>query len=245
MLSASAQLYRRRAGVFLGIGSMFVLAGVIESFTQWVIFSTSFVDTVLGFFPARDAAAGVVALSIGNLESSIVYWMVATGSIAALARIERRRPNTPLEDYSDVLRQFWGLAIARLKALGIVVLLVLSVIGIPWAIWNGARWAFIEETILLDGTSSGQARAASGRAVSGHWWHTFLCLLVFSGLGYLTGPAVGIALLLLTSLPVSLVNLVSSGVFAAVVPFVAIGQALLYLNLTIPEQSRIGNEARA
>ena len=68
--------------------------------------------------------------------------------------------------------------------------------------------------------------------MDGHWWRAawVLWLLAFSG--YFSGAFIAVGLLLLTSFSVSLVNLMSSLVFVAVTPFIAITQSLLYFDLT-------------
>jgi hypothetical protein len=50
-------------------------------------------------------------------------------------------------------------------------------------------------------------------------------------MGFLAGPVVAFALLLFSGIDVSTINLVSSIVYAAVTPFVAICLALLYFDL--------------
>ena len=132
---------------------------------------------------------------------------------------------------------FGALVVPRLKALGIVLLLALTIVGIPWAIRHANRWAFIEETILLDRVPSREALDASARAVDGRWWYTFFCLCVLGLLGYLAGPVVAFILLFWSPFGVAFINIASSLVFAAVTPFVAVAQALLYFSLTAPEDA--------
>jgi hypothetical protein len=237
LLRAARRVYWQNLALFIGIGLVFVPAGFLESLLQWALFSPPFLDTVAGYFSADFAVEVAIALAIGNVASSVVFWFVAALTTAAVGRIEEGRGATLLHDYAAMLRRIPALIIPRLKAFGIIVLLAVSVVGIPWAIRNGIRWAFIEETMLLDATAPGDARASSARAVQGRWWHTFACLVTLSIVGYGAGPALGIALLLLSPLAVSTVNIISSLAFVLVAPFVGIAQGLLYFGLKAPPEA--------
>ena len=237
VLTSSARLYRRSIALFIGIGALFVPVGIIEAAIQRLLFSTSIPQTITHYFSDHVAVEALLAVTMGGVASSFVFWFVYVASLAAVARIERRRENSPLADYRDVIHIFWSLAVPRLKALGIVLLLTVTIIGIPWAIRHATRWAFIEESILLDRVESRDALAASARAVDGRWWYTLLTLVFLGFLGYVAGPAVAVVLLFWTSLGVSVINIVSSLIFAAVTPFFAIAHALLYFSLIASRDS--------
>jgi hypothetical protein len=66
--------------------------------------------------------------------------------------------------------------------------------------------------------------------VRGHWWHTAAVSATFWILSQIPGPLLGFALLF-TTVPITNVNLLGSLVFALIVPYVAAGRALLYLDL--------------
>ena len=232
VLSSAARLYRLRALLFIGIGLIFIPAGFVEAAIQWVVLRTPFFDTLAGFFADHRFVDIAVALALGSIAANIVYWFVLAATLAAVARIERNRVNGVSADYGDVFRAFAALAVPRLKALGIVFVLALTVVGIPWAIRNTVRWAFIEETILLDGTPSASAAATSARAIDGHWWYTAWCLLGLLLAGYIIGPAIAVVLLFVGPFPVSWINPISSLIFVAVAPFIGICHALLYLDRT-------------
>jgi len=231
VITSSLRIYRRHWMVFLGIGALFVPIGIIEAVLQRLIFLGEGIDVGDGFFRNDLLARGIIALTLGNVASSAGYWFVVTAGTVAISRIDTGDDAAPLNDYRIVVRRLVDLAVPRLKALGVIVLLTISVVGIPWAIRNSVRWAFIEEAILLGRVTPSQASRASGGVVEGRWWHTFACLLVLWLIGYLLGPTLGFALLLLSSASVDFVNIVSSLAFAAMAPFIAIAQALLYLDL--------------
>ena len=65
----------------------------------------------------------------------------------------------------------------------------------------------------------------------GHWWRTFGCATLLAVIAIATGPLVGIAMIFFTSLPLSLVNVFGSIIFALAVPWLVIARFLLYLDL--------------
>jgi hypothetical protein len=230
VLTSAGRIYRRNLVRFLGIGALFVPLGMIEAAVQWQLFQLPFVDTISGFFPDGVLIEALIALAIGNFASGIFSWLVQAASLVALSRIERQEKRSAWEDYRDILPQLPGLLIARLKAVAIVTLLAVSVIGLPWAFRQNVRWAFIEQAILLDRVPRSGAADTSAHIVDGRWWHTFACLFVLGLVAYLTGPLIAFGLLFGSSLGVTVINVVSSIVFAAVTPFVAIAETLLYFD---------------
>ena len=236
ILTASWRIYRLDWRLFLGVAALFVPVGLLIAGLQWLVFRLPYEDTVAGFFGDQLIVKVVIALAFGNLAASITYWTVIAGCLAAVARIDRGQRNSVLADYRDIIRKLAALVVPRLKSLAVVILLALTVIGAPFALWFAYRWAFIEEAVLLDDASRTDAMAQSRRTVDGHWWRA---ALILGGLGifaFLIGPAIAAVLLLFSSFGVNLVNLVSSTVFALITPFVAIAQALLYFDLRARSQ---------
>jgi hypothetical protein len=231
IMSAAGRIYRQNLALFVAIGALFIPLGFLLAAVQWVVFQTPYEDTVSGFFSRNLAVEAVIALAIGNVASSLLVWLVGLATLTAVARIESRKDNSVLEDYREMARKVPAVVVPRLKAVAIVVLLTMTVVGIPWAVRHVVRWAFIEEAILLDGVPSRDASAASARAVDGRWWHAAWALLVLGLLAYAAGPAVAFGLLLLSGAAVSTINIVSSLVFAAMTPFAAVARALLYFSL--------------
>jgi hypothetical protein len=210
----------------------FVVAGL-----QWLLFSFELDDTISRFFEHDIAVEAILALALGNVAAGMVYWFVVTAGVAAMARIDRQQRRSAGGGYRDVLSQLGKVVLPRIKAVAVVVFLALTVIGIPWAIRNGYRWAFIEEAVLLDGASAGSAASASVRAVDGRWWYVTSCLFLLGMLGVILGPAVAFILMFWSSFGVSFINLVSSLIFAAVAPYVAIARVLLYFHATTAARS--------
>ena len=101
-----------------------------------------------------------------------------------------------------------------------VVVLTLTVVGIPFAIERSVRWALVPQVCLLGNRDEGPLRQ-SVRVTRGNWWRTFALTSVMNlpavTLALLVGTAV---LLLIPAAPIYVVALTSSCVFAFTYPYV-------------------------
>jgi hypothetical protein len=165
------------------------------------------------------------------LQFGIAYWIVSVAVIAAIAALDTDRPVTLRESYRTVRLNFGPLLRARVRALLIIFLLGITVLGIPIALYRGVRWTFIEPTMLLDGARREDALGASAAVVNGNWLRTLGIAYVVVVLGLSTGPVIGMALVLLTSTALVAVNIISSIIYVIFIPYVAIALALLYFDL--------------
>jgi hypothetical protein len=112
-----------------------------------------------------------------------------------------------------------------------IVLLSITVVGIPWAIWIYVRWGFFAQAIMLDGAPTGNAALRrSDEIVRGHWWHTLGIRAAFGIVAAAPGPIIGLVLLIVFKMPVELVNGLGSLIYVVTVPFGVIGVTLLYLH---------------
>ncbi|HYG96397.1 MAG TPA: hypothetical protein VD741_04740, partial [Solirubrobacterales bacterium] len=75
----------------------------------------------------------------------------------------------------------------------------------------------------------------SSELVRGRWWHTVRVAGVLWLLSIAAGPALGFALIF-ADFPLFWINVVGSVVFALFIPFVAVGQTLLYFDLQVREE---------
>ena len=52
----------------------------------------------------------------------------------------------------------------------VVVVLAVTIVGIPFALYFAVRWGFFVETLLLEGVSARDALRRSSELVTGMWW---------------------------------------------------------------------------
>ena len=125
---------------------------------------------------------------------------------------------------------FWRVVIAKLLSLTGVFLLAITVIGIPFAVRFLVTWSFVQQEVIFTNRSVREAFRASTDLVRGRWWHTVRTVVPLAIVLAVAGPMLGL-FLIFTPLPLVLVNLIGSVVYALVIPFTTTGATLLYFDL--------------
>lgn len=133
----------------------------------------------------------------------------------------------------------YGYAWSRLgTALGTSILvgltlgaLVLTIIGIPFAIYLGVCWCFALPCVMIRGTGIIEAFSKSYALVKGNWWRVFGINLMFAiivaGINSIAGiiPVLGLAISTIVGMPVAV-----------------LGSVLLYFDLRVRKQDYTSEE---
>jgi hypothetical protein len=236
ILSASAHLYRARFALFAGIGLLFVAIALIESGVQWLLFQ---VATVAPLVHSAGEANGFVvglAVALGLPFTLIALTLVQAAVARSMAEIDESRAIGPRAALAGAFARFVPLFWALVKVAVVVVVLDLTVVGIPLSAWLLVRWSLFTQVIVLEGQPARGSLRRSARLVRGHWLRAASVSVVSAGIGLLVGPLVGVLLLFVTSASFNVVNLVAGIVYAATLPFVAIATTYLYYDLLVRER---------
>ena len=126
--------------------------------------------------------------------------------------------------------RFWRVVGAQLLATLGILLLALTVIGLPFAIWKLVGWSFVQQEVLFTDKSLRESFRGSSELVRGRWLRTVRVVVFLVAIRIAAGPVLTFALIF-TPLPLIWINLLGSLVFALLIPYVAIGQTLLYFDL--------------
>ncbi|HEV2727608.1 MAG TPA: hypothetical protein VGV34_04890, partial [Solirubrobacterales bacterium] len=140
-----------------------------------------------------------------------------------------------LDSVRGMLGRFWRVVAAQLLATLATTLMLVSVVGAPFAVWKYVSWLFVQQEVLFTDKSIREAFRGSSELVRGRWWHTVRVAGVLWLLSVAAGPALGFALIF-TGFPLFWINVLGSVVFALLIPYVAIGQTLLYFDLQVREE---------
>ncbi len=228
LLLVAARTYWRHGATFvLIVIASALLIGAVDGL-EWLVLrafgasgaNVSFTDTGLSI--AFSTAAGIGRPIAGPVGSALV--------IAVLRNVENGEPAGFMSACSPVLRRIWRLVAVQWLITLLLILIALTIIGIPFAIRKFVDWRFAQQEILFEDRSIREAMRASTRLVRGQWWRAAWIVLIFSILGQIPGPILGFALLF-TTVPTTTVNILGSVVFALLTPYVGIGRTLLYLDL--------------
>jgi hypothetical protein len=231
LLRTARRLYRRHWTVLVPLGLIaFPIVGGVNLLAE-ALSKGRVVDEAAGH-------AGV-GLAIADLLESIgrpvAQTLVAAIVIIFVRELVRGRRAGVRDSVGGMLARFWRVVVAQLLAMLGVFLLLLSVIGIPFAAWKYVSWLFVQQEVLFTDKSIREAFRGSSDLVRGRWWHTVRVAGVLWLFSIAAGPALGFALIF-ADFPLFWINVLGSVVFALFIPYVAIGQTLLYFDLQVREE---------
>ncbi len=234
LVRAARQLYGRHWSTLLVIGlCSFPIVAALDGL-RWAI------EALVGdLWPA----IGSVHVSLGT-EGAIVPVAAAIGSavvsgaVVTFAReLDRGRTVGFTEAFRLLAPRFWAVAFAQLLATLTVILIALTVIGIPFAIWKYVQWQFVQQEILFEGRRVRDAFRGSAAVVRGRWWSTVWVAAFLWLLTDVSVPLLGFALIF-ADVPLLWINLLGSLLFAALIPYVTLTRTLLYLDLASRPQEQ-------
>ena len=236
-LAASGRMYVARWPLFVGLGVLFVPIGLLVSLVQALLLHTT---SVLGL-EAGHGSGGVVAfvaLALGTTLTLLGLGLVQAAAARAVVEIDGGRGVGPLRAYRlSVMRapQLFG---ALLIAVVAVSLLATSLYLLPIAVWLAGRWAIVVPVVELEDVGALAALRRSRRLVRGHWLKVASLVVAGAGLVLVLGPLIGALLILATSAPFWLVNVVAGAIYALAMPFVALTTAYLYFDCRVRDELR-------
>ena len=230
LLFASAGLYWRHWRVFAPIGLLAIpVVGGFNALT-WLLTGD----------PGRrlDDETGLSGLhvALGEILSG-VGGPIASALVAAIAIVAMREVNeNGGASFGGACRGMWErfrrVVGTQLLATAGVILMALTVVGLPFAAWKYVGWMFIQQQVLFEDRAPREAIRASSELVRGRWLYTVRVAVVFAVIGIVTGPMLGFALIF-ADISLLLINIIGAVVFALLVPYIAIGQTLLYFDLEV------------
>ena len=226
ILSSSASMYGRRPRVFLIFTALLVPIPALITLSNVLINRVTVHETLF-------QAIGSVAYGLGVFLNLLAVLLVPVGVALAMARIDDDRPVT----FGPVLRETLGRAWSVVKAgaimLTVSLLLAVTVVGIPLAVWYLVRWTLQSQVIALEGGDARNALRRSARLAKGHWWKTATITFFGTLLPIVLGPFLGALLILATGVDFDVVNLTASLVAVFLVPFGAVMKNYLYHDLRV------------
>jgi hypothetical protein len=182
-----------------------------------------------------------VVLAIGTSLTLLALGFVQAATVRALVEIDEERAVGALSAYrlafDAVTRLFTALLIAAL----VVSILASTLFLVPVAIWLAGRWALFVPALELEGVSGLGSLRRSGRLVRGRWLKVASLIVAGGALVLVAGPFVGALLILGTSAPFWLVNVVAGALYAVLMPFVALTTAYVYFDARV--RSELAHDA--
>jgi hypothetical protein len=231
ILRATTRLYIENLPVFAAAGAIFVPVYLVAAAIQWMIFHLTAVAPLVALDGRHGAVTAFLAVLIGGV-GGLFASVIATAAVAVmLAEIDAGRRMLAAEAYRRVFERLRPLARGMAMELGMVFLLTITVVGIPFAIHRFIRWSLFAQACMLHELSASEALQRSSDLVRGRWWRTFGFTAMVDALAALSGPLLGVGLLLLTDHSLNFINLAAALVYTFTVPFATIQLTLYYFDL--------------
>jgi hypothetical protein len=235
VLSSSGRMYLQRAPVFLGLGLLFIPMGVLISILQSLLLGGF---GMLGLDTSGESAGALVLLvgAVGTALALLGFGLVQAATVRALVEIDEGRTIGPVRAYRLALDRIRPLLGAIVIAVVVISLLASSLFLAPIAIWLTVRWALIVPAVELERLGARAALRRSGRLVRQEWLKVGFLTIVGAAVALAAGPLIGALLILFTSAPLALLNVVAGVVYAVTMPFVALATAYVYFDTRVRDE---------
>jgi hypothetical protein len=227
-LLGAVRLYRRAWPTLIVIDALLIPIGIVFNGFQFLATRLppgTIVMALLGNTPGAYYALALLLLIFQHLASLVVAGPMVIETFEDLN-----------EGRSPALRDVWRRTRPHiphlLRSIGrggvIIVLLSVTLIGVPVAIWLTVRWFFILQATMLDGATGKQALERSAASVQGRWWRVALTTLAMLTLAAVPGVILGLGFLILGHSSVQFTNGFSSLMYLVTVPLSLLGTTLIY-----------------
>jgi hypothetical protein len=226
--------HRRR---FLAIGAVFVPLGVLAAAVQAVVFAHSPFTDPKGVEGGDRFVSGVAALLVGSGMTALIPGVFVAAAVA-MSVDELAHGRSGGIDVRALGARLLPLAGATIAIVVVVALLSSTIIGLLAAVTFLVWHAIATQACVIERRSARGALGRSRHLVRHHAWRVFAITAVATGIGLLTGPIVGLTLLFASSASLGAIDIVSSVVYAVVMPYVSIVLALLFFDLRAQSGSR-------
>lgn len=169
ILDSMFSLYRRHFRLFA------IICGV---YFVWELSTYLVVGIFAMLAPGSDRfSAPMLIVFVLSLISRVVMIFVKGGLVFGSAQAFLGVQITPMAAFEQVKQRFWPFLGSRLLYGIIVGLLVITLIGIPFALYFGFCWMFYSLAVIFEEKPTVSALRRSGELVKGGWWRVFGVML--------------------------------------------------------------------
>jgi len=231
LVTSAARTYGANVGLFLAVGAIFVVLGVVVAGTQYLVFRVGGLSSLIDSFGVANGLTETIVFGFGLVFNVLGLTIVQATCARAVVDLDANGQASATRAYRATLRRLAPLLGGLVLAAFAVAVLDLTIVGLPIAIWLVIRWSLLAQAVALDDAGAVGSLRRSARVVRTHWWRTASLTVFVTGLGLVLGPLVGTLLLFATNASFDVVNLVSDAVYAVSLPFAAIATTYLYFDL--------------
>lgn len=247
------RVYRSRWALFIGIGLMAIPLGALATIAQSLLFDVTGLSALTDVAVSDPVIGAFAALLFGAIATLIAATLVYGACAEALDRIDGGEQPDALDAYRGIVPALIPLAWATLRMTIVAGVLLITVIGIPFAVVYLIRKTVTLQAIVIEERRGTSGLKRSGDLVRGHELRVFAIAGLVNGTVAVLGPIIGVAMMFVTSASLGFINLVSALVYVFVMPAAGVALALLFYDLRIrkegaqtsPEIERLDSEQLA
>ena len=228
IIRAAFLTYRGAPLFFIALGLLYLPAA---GFAALIAVFARLIPLVGEFIRLAQPSSGT-NLFLAALAGGAVNLAAFIGVSALVAEFQSSTDHT-LDGLRATILSTWGRRSTLLRAFGrtyaTVVILMASIIGIPWGIRQLVRYQLVPQVIVHENTDARGSLQRSTELVRGRWVHTALAAAAINGMMFVT--VTGLSLLLLVgaaSIPLWAFSALTSLLYMLVAPLAAIAMNLLY-----------------
>ena len=229
--------YRRMPGVLVKFGLVYLPAAALAALFGAIVAIVPLVKDAAGLAGQDSGTSIVLAFIAGGIPQLIALVLISAMMAVYLDRAGTDEALSP----ADAARLAWArrreLAGGLLRASAVVVGLLVTVVGTPWAIRQVVRYQFMPHAVMLEDRDGKSALASSSDLVRGRWWHTGLVVALLNAVVIAVNLLVGVVLLVIFSgLPLWIFSTLVTLAYGLVVPVTALALTLLYGDAVTEQQ---------
>ena len=228
IISASARMYIRRPGLFLGLGVLLVPIAVAITFVQWLLLGA--LDLIGSVSGEAAGAWAFLAVIVGTTFALLGLGLVMAAAACALVEIDAERPVSAWSAYRLALRRIRPLLGSIALFVVVWVVLTSTVFLIPVAIWLAIRWCLLAPVVELESHRPLASLRRSAELVRRRWIRVGSLVGISAAAALLAGPLLGAILIFVTDAPFALLNVFAGVVYALAMPFVALVTSYVYFD---------------
>jgi len=229
IIRLAGSTYRQHPGTFSAIGALAIPVALAALLVGSVIRRLPFIGDLVVVSDAEGGGGRLVISSMIAGIFTLIAFVVVSAAVAWLVG----GPQGVGAGVGGATRAVGGrareLASSFIPAAIAIVLLPLTVIGTPVAVWLVVRWQFLPQVTMLEGHAGRRTLARSGRLTRRRWWHTALALLIVTVVIGAAGVVIGLVLLIaFTGLPLWALSAIVVACDVVVMPYGALVMTYLY-----------------
>ena len=185
---------------------------------------------------------GLALVKEDDLRQQGYLGLVQAATVCALVELDGDRRAGPVEAFRLALRRWRPLA-GGLAFVGFAwVVLSLSTLLLPVALYLVVRWSLFAQVVEVEGLPAFAALRRSSRLVRRRWIRVASLAGLGAAIALLSGPLLGALLIFLTDAPLATLNVVAGVVYALALPLVALVTSYLYFDVRARDELEPADE---